>query len=423
MSKIIRKIGVIGLGYVGAPLACKLANKYKVIGFDINKQRVENLSNCKDNTDEVSTEELRKVLEQKSESGLRLSSDEKDLKDCNMYIISVPTPVDNNKVPNLFFLEEASKTVGRSLEVNDIVVYESTVYPGATEEICVPIIEECSGLIFNKDFFVGYSPERINPGDKVNTLENIRKIISASNEEALDALEAVYGSIIKKELHRAPTIKVAEAAKVIENIQRDVNIALTNELAMVFGRMGIDTMDVLDAAATKWNFIKYTPGIVGGHCIGVDPYYLIRKSLIHGYLPTIISGARRLNEKMPEYIVSRLIKQMNKKGSIVKNAAYLILGYTFKENCPDTRNTKVINIYENLKEYSDDITVYDPWVAGETAITILNELPKGKKYNAIIFAVSHTCFEGLPLEDMLEDKGVIYDIKGVLPKDLIDERL
>ena len=423
MSKNINKIGVIGLGYVGAPLACALANHYTVVGFDVNQQRIEELLNKEDKTGEITAEKLGGVLELKAGSGLILSSNEEALKDCNMYIVSVPTPVDKDKVPKLDYIKEASKIVGRAMTKNDVVVYESTVFPGATEEICVPVLEKTSGLKFNEDFFVGYSPERINPGDKVNTLENIRKIISASNEKTLDVLEEVYGSIINKELHRATSIRVAEAAKVIENIQRDVNIALVNELAIVFGRMGIDTTDVIDAAATKWNFIKYTPGLVGGHCIGVDPYYLIRKSLIHGYLPTLISGARRLNEKMPEYIVDRLIKRMNKKGSIVKDASYLILGFTFKENCPDVRNTKIVNIYEQLKHYSNDIDIYDPWVDVKTSIPVLKELIKDKKYNAIILAVSHTCFESLKLRDMLKENGVIYDIKSVLPKDLIDERL
>ncbi len=423
MENNITKIGVIGLGYVGAPLACKLANHYKVIGFDLNQQRVDELSNKQDKTLEISSEELDKVLGFKSDNGLVVSTDEEELKDCNFYIISVPTPVNKDNIPNLMFIEGATEVVSRALSANNIVVYESTVYPGATEEICVPILEKNSGLIYNKEFSVGYSPERINPGDKVNTLENIRKIISASNSKALDVLEEVYGSIILKELHRAPSMKVAEAAKVIENIQRDVNIALVNELAIIFGRMNVDTNDVIDAAATKWNFIKYTPGLVGGHCIGVDPYYLIRKSLALGYLPHIISGARRLNEKIPEYIVNRLIKRMNLKGCIVKNASYLILGFTFKENCPDIRNTKVINIYNNLKVYSNDIDVYDPWVAKNASITIQKKLDPHKKYDAIILAVAHDCFNDLELKKLLKEPGVIYDIKGVLPRDLIDERL
>lgn len=423
MKKKINKIGIIGLGYVGAPLACKLAGHYKVIGFDVNEQRAKELSKGDDKTLEIESRELMEVLEMKDNKGLLVSSNVDDLKDCDFYIISVPTPVKKNKMPNLFFLEDASKLVGGFLSVGDIVVYESTVYPGATEESCVPVLEEHSGLKLNKDFSVGYSPERINPGDKINTLENIRKIISASNNEALDSLEEVYGSIVQAELHRAPSIKVAEAAKIIENIQRDVNIALVNELAIVFKHMNIDTMDVINAAATKWNFIKYTPGLVGGHCIGVDPYYLIRKSLSAGYLPHIISGSRRLNEKMPEYIANRIIKQMNLKGSKVKNASFLILGYTFKENCPDTRNTKIINLYRYLEEYSQDIDIYDPWVDSETVVPIQKKLIENKKYDAIIFAVSHTCFEKLPLKNMLNENGIIYDIKSVLHKDLTDERL
>lgn len=417
------KIGVVGLGYVGGPLACKLAKNYKVIGFDVDEQRVDELSNGQDKTLEISPDELRGVLEGKANTGLFVTSDKDDLKECNLYIISVPTPVNKDKSPNLGFLKEASKIVGCFLNENDIVVYESTVYPGATEEVCVPVLEKYSGFKLNQGFSVGYSPERINPGDKVNTIESICKIISASNEDALNVLEEVYGSIVNKNLHRAPSIKVAEAAKVIENIQRDVNIALINELAIVFGRMNIDTMDVINAAATKWNFVKYTPGLVGGHCIGIDPYYLIRKALIFGYVPHIILGARRLNDKMPRYIVNKVIKLMNLKGCVVKNASYLILGYTFKENCPDTRNTKVVDIHARLKEYSDNVDIYDPWVDSETDITIQKELIKGKKYDAIIFAVSHDCFKELPLRDMLNENGVIYDVKSVLPKEIVDERL
>ena len=423
MSNIINKIAVIGLGYVGAPLACKLATKYQVVGFDVNQNRVDELSNLSDSTLEISEEELSDVVGLSTKHGLLVTSNEDDLKECNMYIVSVPTPVDKDKIPNLVYLEKASEVVARAMSRNDIVVYESTVYPGATEEVCIPVLERVSGLKFNTDFFVGYSPERINPGDKVNTLENISKIISASNEETLDTLEEVYGSIINKELHRASSIKVAEAAKVIENIQRDVNIALVNELAIIFGRMNIDTMDVINAAATKWNYIKYTPGLVGGHCIGVDPYYLIRKSLACGYLPHIITGARRLNEKMPSHIVAKLIKRMNLKGCIVKDAAYLILGFTFKDNCPDIRNTKVVDIHASLKEYSDDIDIYDPWVDTKASLPILKELIKDKKYDAIILAVSHDCFNELPIKDMITEKGVVYDIKSVLPKELVDERL
>ncbi len=423
MSNIIDQIGVIGLGYVGAPLACKLATKYKVVGFDVNPERVEELSNKFDRTLEIPEEELSEILGFKANSGLLVTSNENDLKECCMYIVSVPTPVDKDKIPNLIYLEKASEVIGRVMCANDIVVYESTVYPGATEEVCVPVLEKFSGMKFNKDFFVGYSPERINPGDKENTLENINKIISASNEATLDTMESVYGSIINKELHRASSIKVAEAAKVIENIQRDVNIALVNELAIIFGRMKIDTMDVINAAATKWNFIKYTPGLVGGHCIGVDPYYLIRKSMACGYLPHIITGSRRLNEKMPAHIVTKLIKRMNLKGCIVKDASYLILGFTFKDNCPDVRNTKVVDIHELLKEYSNDIDIYDPWVDSKTSIPILKELIKGKKYDAIILAVSHDCFLEMPIRDLLNEKGVLYDIKSVLPKEIVDERL
>ena len=423
MSNIITKIGVVGLGYVGAPLAFALAKKHKVVAFDISQQRIDELLNKHDKTLEMSAEEIGNVLDLEGNVGMELTYQEEDLKQCNIYIVSVPTPVDKDKIPDLVYLERASEIVGRVMCADDIVVYESTVYPGATEEVCVPVLERCSGLKLNEGFSVGYSPERINPGDKVHTLENIRKIISASNNKALDVLEFIYGSIINEELHRAPTIKVAEAAKVIENIQRDVNIALVNELAMIFNRMGIDTMDVIEAAATKWNYIKYTPGLVGGHCIGVDPYYLIRKSMATGYLPHIIYGARRLNEKMPKFIVNRIIKAMNLKGGTVKNGSYLILGFTFKENCPDTRNTKIIDIYRHLNEYSDNIDIYDPWVTQKTAVPILKELVEGKKYNAIILGVSHDCFDGLPLQEMLEECGVIYDIKSVLPKGVADERL
>ena len=423
MSNIITKIGVVGLGYVGAPLAIALAKKYKVVGYDISQQRVDELLNSHDKTLEIATEELDEVFDLNGDKGITLTSKEADLKGCNIYIVSVPTPVDNNKIPNLVALEKATKFVGRIMGINSVVVYESTVFPGATEEVCVPILEDSSGLKLNKDFSVGYSPERINPGDKVHTLENICKIISASNEEALDILEEMYGSIIHAELYRAPTIKVAEAAKVIENIQRDVNIALVNELAIVFDRMNIDTVDVIEAAATKWNYIKYTPGIVGGHCIGVDPYYLIRKSIVSGYLPRIILGARRLNENMPKYIVDRLIQAMNMKGSIVKDASYLILGFTFKENCPDIRNTKIIDIYQLIKKYSKDVDIYDPWVAQRTSIPVIKKMDGDKKYNAIILGVSHDCFADLPLRDMLKENGVIYDLKSTLPKGVADERL
>lgn len=422
-----RVIGVIGLGYVGAPLAQHFAEKYPVVGFDINESRVNELNSGFDRTLELETDQLQKVIdlykETNGERGLLLSSDLNSLKACTIYVISIPTPVDIHNSPDLTPLKAASELVGRVISKGNIVIYESTVYPGATEGDCVPVIEETSGLVYNQDFFVGYSPERINPGDKVHTFVNTVKIVSGSTPETLDQIDELYSSVLLNGTHRAPNIKTAEAAKMVENVQRDVNVALVNELAKVFFVLKIDTKDVLDAAGTKWNFLHFSPGLVGGHCIGVDPYYLIQKSKLHGYLPQIVMKARQLNDSMSFYCVQRLCKLMNRRGVLVKNASILILGYTFKENCPDIRNTKVIDIYHELEVYSNQIDIFDPWVDTPTRVPIQKELTPGKRYDAIIVAVGHTCFRELSVRELLNPNGVIFDIKSFLPQDESDERL
>ena len=418
------KIAVIGLGYVGLPLARLFSTKYKTIGYDVNAIRVETLMRGHDTTMEVDDKMLREAI---SIRGFQCTNNIEDLRTCNFYVVTVPTPVDENNRPDLTPLLEASETVGKVIRKGDVVVYESTVYPGVTEEECVPVIERVSGLKYNVDFFAGYSPERLNPGDKEHTVEKIIKVTSGSTPEIADVVDAIYNSVLVNGTHRAPSIKVAEASKIIENSQRDVNIAFMNELAKIFNAMGIDTHDVIEAAASKWNFINLSPGLVGGHCIGVDPYYLIQKAQVYGVLPRIMHASRRLNDGMGEYVANQTVKCMNKKGILVKEAKILILGFTFKENCPDIRNTKIVDVYHTLSEYTQNITVYDPWADKEKAfteygITIENDLP-GEKFDAIILAVAHRQFEKINLKTLLREEGVVYDVKGVLPRKMVDGRL
>lgn len=417
------KICVIGLGYVGLPLARLFSTKYKTVGFDLNSKRVEKLMSGHDETLEVSDELLQLAIK----NGFVCTSNIEDIKDCNVYVVAVPTPVDENNRPDLRPLWGASETVGKVISKGDIVIYESTVYPGVTEEECLPVVERVSGLKFNVDFFAGYSPERINPGDKEHTVEKIKKVTSGSTPEIADIVDGLYNSVLINGTHKAPSIKVAEASKIIENSQRDVNIAFMNELAKIFNAMGIDTRDVIDAAASKWNFIKLSPGLVGGHCISVDPYYLIQKAQVYGVLPRIMSSARRLNDGMGDYVANQTIKCMNKKGIVVKDSKILILGITFKENCPDIRNTKVVDIYSTLSEYTQNITVYDPWanaqhVAHEYGVEVVNELPTDK-FDAVILAVAHDDFSKLDLSSLTKETSVVYDVKGVLDRGIIDGRL
>lgn len=421
------KICVVGLGYVGLPLARLFSTKYNTIGFDMNQTRVNALNGGHDETFEVSDEQLQTALK----NGFYCTTNLEKIRDYNFYIIAVPTPVDENNRPDLLPLLKASETVGKVISKGDIVVYESTVYPGVTEEECLPVVEKVSGLKFNKDFFAGYSPERINPGDKLHTVDKIKKVTSGSTPEIADIIDNIYNSVLINGTHKASSIKVAEASKIIENSQRDVNIAFMNELAKIFNAMGIDTHEAIEAASSKWNFIKLNPGLVGRHCISVDPYYLIQKAQIYGVLPRIMFAARRLNDGMGDYVANQTIKCMNKKGVIVKNAKILILGITFKENCPDIRNTKIIDIYHTLKEYTNNITVYDPWANAETvfreykielAKSNLNNL-KGQ-FDAIILAVAHNEFKNINIRSLLnKETGVIYDVKGILPKEMIDARL
>ena len=419
------KIAVIGLGYVGLPLARLFSTKFETIGFDLNKFRVDEINSGHDSTLEVEDELLKDAI---NNHGFRCTTNIEDLKEFNFYIVAVPTPVDENNRPNLTPLIKASETVGKVISKNDIVVYESTVYPGVTEEECIPVVEKVSGLKFNVDFFAGYSPERINPGDKLHTVEKIKKVTSGSTPKIADLVDDVYNSVLINGTHKAPSIKVAEASKIIENSQRDVNIAFMNDLAKIFNAMNIDTHDVIEAASSKWNFIKLNPGLVGGHCIGVDPYYLIQKAQVYGVLPRIMSAARHLNDGMGEYVANQTIKLMNKKGVLVKDAKILILGITFKENCPDIRNTKVVDIYHTLKEFTDNITIYDPWadadlVRKEYGIDIVNYLPENESFDAAILAVSHNEFSNLNLKSLMKDKSVIYDVKGFLERDIVDGRL
>lgn len=422
------KICVVGLGYVGLPLARLFSTKYATVGYDLNKARVDALMTGHDATLEVSDQLLSDAIHN---HGFICTADINDIKDCNVYIVAVPTPVDENNRPDLAPLRGASKTVGKVISKGDIVIYESTVYPGVTEEECLPVVEQESGLKFNKDFFAGYSPERINPGDKEHTVEKIKKVTSGSTPEIADIVDQLYNSVLVNGTHKAPSIKVAEASKIIENSQRDVNIAFFNELAKIFNAMGIDTHDVIEAASSKWNFIKLSPGLVGGHCISVDPYYLIQKAQVYGVLPRVMSNARRLNDGMGDYVASQTIKMMNKKGVMVKDANILILGITFKENCPDIRNTKVVDIYHTFREYTPNITIFDPWasaerVKAEYGINItggdIRELEH--KYDAVVLAVAHQEFLNLDIRNFLrQDNGVVYDVKGQLPRLMVDARL
>ena len=420
------KIAIIGLGYVGLPLARLFATKYAVVGFDINSNRVKELNEGKDSTLEVEDEVLKAVLVDKSPTskGLYCSSNLSDLKDCNYYIITVPTPVDKNNRPILTPLIKASETVGSVLKKGDVVVYESTVYPGATEEDCIPVLEEISGLEFNTDFFAGYSPERINPGDKLHTIEKIMKVTSGSNVATGKKVDDLYKSVITAGTHLAPSIKVAEAAKVIENSQRDINIAFVNELAKIFNLMDIDTHDVLAAASTKWNFLPFKPGLVGGHCIGVDPYYLAQKAQEYGYHPEIILAGRRLNDSMGDYVASEVVKLMISKDIPIKNANILVLGITFKENCPDVRNTKSVDVISGLKGYGVNLTIYDPWankeeVKKEYQLESTQEKPSGS-FDALVLTVAHKEFLALDFDSITNKKHIIYDVKNVLPASIKD---
>ncbi len=424
-----KKIAIIGLGYVGLPLAIEFGKKYKVVGFDINKNRIEELISGRDRTNEANLEELEfamNLAKGDSNFGLTFSSKVEDLTLCNIYIVTVPTPIDQFKAPNLKPLLKASEMIGRVLKKGDIVIYESTVYPGCTEEDCVPVLERYSGLKFNIDFFCGYSPERINPGDKVYTLTKIKKVTSGSTAEIADLVDALYLSIIEAGTYKAPSLKVAEASKAIENAQRDVNISFVNELALIFDRMGIDTNDVLDAAETKWNFLKYKPGLVGGHCIGVDPYYLAHKAESLGYHPQVILSGRRVNDNMGIFVANKVVKLMIKKSIPIKGAKALILGVTFKENCSDIRNSKVFIIYNELIQFGLAVDIYDPYVESNT---LLQEYGISKcdtlaKYDAIILAVSHNEFLKLNYSELKKDKkSVLFDIKAFLNRALVDARL
>ena len=417
------KIAVIGLGYVGLPLARLFSTKYKTVGFDMNQARVDALMKGHDATLEVSDELLQSAIA----NGFICTADIEDIRDCNFYVVAVPTPVDKNHNPDLTPLYGASTTVGKVISKGDIVVYESTVYPGVTEDECIPVVEAVSGLKFNVDFFAGYSPERINPGDKLHTVEKIKKVTSGSTPEIGKKVNDVYASVITAGTHLAPSMKVAEAAKVIENSQRDINIAFINELSKIFTLMSIDTQDVLEAAGTKWNFLPFKPGLVGGHCIGVDPYYLAQCAQEYGYNPEIILAGRRMNDGMGEYVANQVVKLMLKKGIQVLNSNILILGFTFKENCPDVRNTKVIDIYNALKEYNVNLVVYDPWanpsiVKREYDIEVMNDLPK-EKFDAVVMAVAHKEFVNLDVQQLTDEKKVIYDVKWMMDKKLVDGRL
>ena len=414
------KIGIIGLGYVGLPLARLFATKYKVVGFDINSQRVEDIKNGNDYTNEVDRKLLEEVLitSYEDEKGLFVTTNTTDLASCNYYIVTVPTSVDKNNQPVLTPLLSASKTIGKHLKKHDIVIYESTVYPGATEEDCVPILEETSGLIFNKDFFVGYSPERISPGDKIKTVENILKVTSGSTLETAEKVNELYKSVLKNGTHLAPSIKVAEAAKIIENCQRDINIAFVNELAKIFSLLNINTHEVLEAAKTKWNFLPFQPGLVGGHCIGVDPFYLAQKAQQYGYYPEIILSGRRLNDSMGNFIASEVIKLMIDKEVKVKGAEVLILGITFKENCPDVRNTKVVDMYHALQSFGTQVSIFDPLanvneVENEYGIEMLKNI-NTKQYDAVVLAVPHANFDSIDVHKLKKKDGVVYDIKNFL---------
>ena len=422
------KIAVIGLGYVGLPLARLFATKYPVVGFDINESRIKELQTGVDSTLEVENEVLQSVLIDKplETNGLYCSNKIDDIAHANIYVITVPTPVDKNNRPDLTPLKKSSETVGKVLKKGDIVIYESTVYPGATEEECIPVLESISGLKFNEDFYAGYSPERINPGDKLHTVEKILKVTSGSTPEIGKVVDELYSSVITAGTHLAPTIKVAEAAKVIENSQRDINIAFVNELAKIFNLMDIDTHAVLEAAGTKWNFLPFKPGLVGGHCIGVDPYYLAQRAQEFGYHPEIILAGRRLNDSMGGYVASEIIKLMVKKDLRIKGAKVLVLGITFKENCPDVRNTRAVDVIKQLMDYGTDVTVYDPWanpaeVEHEYGLSITKNLPH-EKFDAVVLTVAHQKFLEMELRPLLKQDGVLYDVKGII-KEAVEARL
>ena len=424
------KIAIIGLGYVGLPLAVEFGKKYATVGYDINKARIEALQNGVDQTKEIEEEELKSVLGLfgSIDRGLKLSNKIDDIKDCNVYIVTVPTPITKFKSPDLQPLLSATQMVGCVLKKGDIVVYESTVYPGCTEEDCVPVLANMSGLKYNEDFFCGYSPERINPGDKKNTLVTIKKIVSGSTNEIADCIENLYASIIEAGVYKASSIKVAEASKAIENAQRDVNISFVNELALIFDRMGIDTNEVLEAAATKWNFLKFSPGLVGGHCIGVDPYYLLHKSQCLGYNPRVILSGRSVNDEMGRFVASKVIKLMIQRGIKIAESKVLVLGFTFKENCPDIRNTKVIDVINELKEYNTYVDVYDPYALPDDVyekykIHILKQLPDLKQYDGIVLAVAHSEFKAMDFSFVQKQPTVLFDVKGVLDKRLVHGRL
>ncbi|NWK53052.1 Vi polysaccharide biosynthesis UDP-N-acetylglucosamine C-6 dehydrogenase TviB [Acinetobacter sp. SwsAc5] len=418
------KIAIIGLGYVGLPLAVEFGKQLPVVGFDIQQKRIQELQSGQDHTLEVSSEELKQATQ------LTYSAHLDDLRSCNFFIVTVPTPIDEFKQPDLTPLIKASTSIGKVLKKGDVVVYESTVYPGATEEACIPVLEQVSGLKFNQDFFAGYSPERINPGDKLHRVTNILKITSGSTPEVADFVDAVYQLIVTAGTHKAPSIKVAEAAKVIENTQRDVNIALINELAVIFNKLGIDTEAVLQAAGTKWNFLPFRPGLVGGHCIGVDPYYLTHKAQSLGLHPEIILAARRLNDRMGEYVATQLIKEMVKQRIQVVGSKILVMGLSFKENCPDIRNTKIVDMVKALKEYDLDLDIYDPWVdpldaAKEYGIDPVSSLANGK-YDAIVLAVAHDQFKQMSIDEfkvVAKEKYVLYDLKYILNQLDVDIRL
>ncbi len=420
------KIAVIGLGYVGFPLACLFARKYAVVGFDLKEERVRELSSGEDSTLEVD----RKVIAAALDNGMRCTCNKEDLRDCNVYVVAVPTPVTERNTPDLMPMQKASCLVGDLLSEGDIVIYESTVYPGTTEEFCAPILERFSGLKLNEGYYLGYSPERINPGDKEHTVEKILKITSGSTPEAAEFIDRLYDSVLENGTHRAPTIKVAEAAKILENTQRDVNIALMNEVAKIFHALDINTQDVLAAAGTKWNLLHFTPGLVGGHCISVDPYYLIDQAVSNGVVPRVMIESRRVNDTMGSYVADRVVHCMNLNGLTACNARILILGFTFKENCPDIRNTKVTDIYHSLKTYTSNICIYDPWVEKEEAMheygmIVESDMDaiKDVRYDAIVLCVNHSCFQNIRVEDLLKEEGVFYDVKGKFNSHLVTESL
>ena len=421
-DSFIPKVAVIGLGYVGLPLAVEFCKKYETYGFDVNSRRIKELQDGSDHTLEISPEQL------KTSKDLKFTCDSADISDCNIYIVTVPTPIDKHNSPNLIPLHKASETVGKILDEGDIVIYESTVFPGCTEEECVPILEKFSGLKFNKDFFCGYSPERINPGDKKHTLTKILKVTSGSTPEIADRIDAFYGSIITAGTYKASCIKVAEAAKVIENSQRDLNIAFVNELAKIFNHLDIDTLEVLEAAGTKWNFLPFRPGLVGGHCIGVDPYYLTHKAQEVGYRPEVILAGRRLNDGMGQYIATEVVKLMIKKNHVINSSKVLVLGMTFKENCPDIRNSRAIDVIRGLEEFGCNVDVYDPWadadeVKAEYDIDLSGDVEMTHNYDAVVLAVAHDRFEELDFAKFSKEELVIYDIKNYLPRNIIDARL